>query len=288
MNDKFSATWVSHSSITDFLNCPRAYFLKNVYRNPKTNHKIQLTNPHLSLGSAIHEVLESLSVLPTEERFKESLIAKLEKVWPKISGERGGFTDQDTELSYKNKAIEMLNTVMNNPGPLKNLAIKIKEDLPYFWLSEKDNIILCGKIDWLEYLKDSDSVHIIDFKSGKTRADSQSLQLPIYLLLVHHCQHRDVAKASYWYLLNNELVTHDLPDLEQANDRVLAIAKKIKLARKLNRFSCPSGESGCMHCLAMEKIIKGEAKLVGENDFGQDVFIVTEQKTNLEDQSQVL
>ena len=57
--------------------------------------------------------------------------------------------------------------IEENPGPLRNLAVKIKSDLPSYWLSEEDNIMLCGKIDWLEYLKEEDAIHIIDFKTGK-------------------------------------------------------------------------------------------------------------------------
>jgi len=30
--DKFAAIWISHSSISDFLKCPRSYFLKNIYK----------------------------------------------------------------------------------------------------------------------------------------------------------------------------------------------------------------------------------------------------------------
>src|ERR1035437_4279352 len=33
--DKFNAVWVSHSSIGDFLKCPRLYYLHNVYKNDK-------------------------------------------------------------------------------------------------------------------------------------------------------------------------------------------------------------------------------------------------------------
>ena len=63
MADKYTAYWVSHSSINDFLKCPRAYFLKNVYKDPKTGRKIKLISPPLALGQAVHEVVESLSVL---------------------------------------------------------------------------------------------------------------------------------------------------------------------------------------------------------------------------------
>jgi ATP-dependent helicase/DNAse subunit B len=59
--DKYSAVWVSHSSMGDFLKCPYAYYLHNIYKDPKTGRKINIVNPSLSLGVAVHEVLEGLA-----------------------------------------------------------------------------------------------------------------------------------------------------------------------------------------------------------------------------------
>jgi ATP-dependent helicase/DNAse subunit B len=277
MPDKFSATWVSHTSISDFLNCPRAYFLKNVYRDPVTKHKVQLMSPALALGQIVHDVLESLSTMPSSDRFKESLVHVFNRRWQKVTGKRGGFTTSDQEERYRKRGEAMMRRVMENPGPLTRLAVKIKQDLPQFWLSEPDNIILCGKIDWMEYLPDQDAVHIIDFKTSKKEEESSSLQLPIYHLLVNRCQQRRVAQASYWYLeLNDELTSKELPDLAIAEAEILQIAKKLKLARQLERFKCPQGEDGCFHCRSMEKIVRGQAELVGTNDFGQDIYILLE------------
>ena len=72
--DKFKALWLSHSSIGDYLKCPRLYFLRNVYKDPISGHKFTVMTPPLALGQAVHEVVESLSVLPTEERLKNSLV----------------------------------------------------------------------------------------------------------------------------------------------------------------------------------------------------------------------
>lgn len=281
MPDKFTATWVSHSSISDWLKCPRSYYLKNVYRDPKTKHKIQLMAPPLALGSAVHEVIESLSVLPTKERFSEPLIKKFQKAWQKVSGKAGGFRDAATEEKYKLRGEAMLRRVMDHPGPLLNLAVKISDDLPHYWLSEEDNIILCGKIDWLEFLPDTDSVHIIDFKTGKNEEDSGSLQLPIYHLLVQNCQHRRAERASYWYLdINDELTPKELPDLAEAHNQVLEVARQIKTARQLERFKCPHGEEGCYACRPMEAIIQGKAEFVGLNDYKADVYILPDQAEN--------
>ena len=89
MADKFNATWVSHSSMSDFLHCPRAYYLNNVYKNPATGRKIQLISPHLALGAAVHQVIEALSIIPTKDRFKQSLVEKFNQVWQKYQGKKG-------------------------------------------------------------------------------------------------------------------------------------------------------------------------------------------------------
>lgn len=286
--DKFSAVWCSHTSISDFTKCARAYYLKNVYKDPKTNHKIQLMSPALALGQAVHDVLESLSSIPTDKRFTESLVQKFQTSWQKVSGKKGGFSSPEQEEKYKARGEEMMRRVMNHPGPLTKLAVKIQQDLPHFWLSEEDNIILCGKIDWLEYLPETDSVNIIDFKTSRNMEDGSSLQLPIYHLLVHNCQKRQVAKASYWYLeMSDELVEKELPDLESAHAQVLQIAKKMKLARQLQVFKCSSPD-GCMHCKPFEKILAGEAEFVGVNDYNQDIYILKRDSDEMTQESVLL
>ena len=273
--DKYTAVWVSHTSISDFLKCPRAYFLKNVYRDPQTKHKIKLMSPALALGQSVHEVLESLSQLARGSRFSEPLPTKFERAWEKIKGEKGGFTNDDTEYQYKKRGLEMLARVFNHPGPINNLSVKIQMDLPYYWLSEEDNIILCGKVDWLEYLPDTDSVHIIDFKTGKVQEEESSLQLPIYSLLVDKCQKRKTTKVSYWYLAESDSLTEkQLPELAESEKKILEIARQMKVARQINRFKCKNGEDGCFACKPFEAILKKEAKLVGQDEYGADVYII--------------
>ena len=286
--DKYSAIWVSYSSISDFLKCPRAYYLKNIYRSPDTGHKIKLISPPLALGQIIHEVIDGISLLPTEERFNESLVIRLNRIWPKISGKLGGFDNNEVEQQYKKRGEEMLLRVMNNPGPLKKLAIKIKMDLPYFWLSVKDRLILCGKIDWLEYLRETDTVHIIDFKTSKSDEDPKSLQLSIYYLLASNCQKRKVVKSSYWYIeRNNEPTEQKLPSAEEAENKLLDIARQIKLARQLNVFKCPQ-KTGCSHCRAYESIIRGDTVFVGTNNYNEDIYIMNSSGMPSEDQSIIL
>lgn len=289
MADKYTALWVSHSSISAFLECPRAYYLKNIYKDSKTGHKIKLMSPPLALGQAVHEVVESLSEIKTDLRFKESLLDKFDRAWKKVSGKNGGFLNKDDEFKYKTRGEDMIRRVIKNPGPLGELAVKINMDLPHYWLSETDNIILCGKIDWLKYYPDTDSVEIIDFKTSRHEEGEDSLQLPIYSLLVHNCQNREVTAASYWYLdSSDELTPKKLPDLKEAEEKILKIAKRMKLQKSLGKFDCPCGEAGCRACRPYESILKGEAEFVGLDDYRADVYILNKFPKNEEKDSKIL
>lgn len=283
--DKYTAVYVSHSSISNFLECPRSYFLRNVYKDPKTNHKIKLMSPPLALGQAVHEVVESLSELKTTERFKEPLLEKFDRAWKKVSGKSGGFFDKDSEYKYRQRGEEMLGRVTQHPGPVAELAVKIQMELPQYWLSEGENIILCGKIDWLKYIPDDDSVEIIDFKTSRSEEVDDSLQLPIYHLLVNNCQKRKVNGAWYWYLdRDDNLTKKELPDLEESREKILKIGRQMKLTRQLQHFKCPNGDEGCRGCRPYEAIIRGEGELVGTDEYHADVYVIDRQnKTDEKD-----
>lgn len=287
--DKYSAVWVSHSSINDFRRCPRAYYLKNLYRDKHSGHKIALVTPSLALGSSVHEVLESLSVLPASSRFLEPLLPKFKAVWSKFKGLKGGFESSEQEDKFFERGRAMLQRVFDHPGPLQEKAVKIQTELPYFWLSQTDNLILCGKLDWLQYDELSDSVRILDFKTGLKEESPASLQLPIYLLLATNCQTKKVAGASYWYLARDDMPRAEvLPDYDQSHQLVLKYAKAVKLARTLERFKCPQGEGGCRHCLPYEKIIAGKATFVGLDNFERDVYALVDSSEEMPPQAEIL
>jgi len=273
--DKYKATWISHSSISDFLKCPRLYYLRNVYKDPKSGNKITIMSPPLALGQVVHEVIENLSFLPVGNRLDVSLPKQLEVAWKKVGGELGGFRDKDEETEYLARGKDMLVNIEKNPGPVLRKAVKIRSDggLPYYWLDEKENIILCGKIDWLEYIEKHDSVRIIDFKTGKHDEKEGSLQLPIYLLLVNNTQKREVDGLSYWYIARESGPRPvDLPEEEDALERVSEVANRIHLARKIGHFKCKS--DGCFACDSLERVLRGEGKKVGISEYRQDIYVL--------------
>jgi ATP-dependent helicase/DNAse subunit B len=284
MADKYTAVWVSHSSMGDFLKCPRLYYLHNVYKDPATGRKMSIVNPHMALGTAVHQVLEDLANYPSEERFKRDLRARFEEEWEKISGIKGGFLTPEQEEEFKMRGKEMINNVIADHKFLVNKRVKLpKEKMnPNFYLSEDDNIILNGQVDWIEFLEDQ-TLHIVDFKTGKREESDSSLQLPIYLLLCNKLRPQwKVSKASYWYLESDKIVEKELPDAEEAYRDVYDVALRVKQARDAGVFPCPKGEEGCMHCRPYEKILdwkKGKSEdesiiSIGIGGFNQDMFVV--------------
>lgn len=280
MANKYGSVWVSHSSMGDFLKCPRLYYLHNVYKNPDTGRKITIVNPALSLGSAVHATLEALKTLPVEKRLHRDLVADFDKEWAtNASGKKGGFTSESEEATAKARGRAMIERVIKNPGPLKQKTVRLKESdnnmPPNFVLDENDNIILCGLIDWLEYVEEDDSIRVIDFKTGKNEEDGDSLQLPIYLLLLNELQKRRVSGAAYWYLEKNDTPTEvALPDATEAREKVLALALRVKVARENKAYECPRGPAGCFACQPYEAILKGEAEYLGVAGYGQDAYLV--------------
>lgn len=292
MPDKYSAVWVSHSSMGDFIKCPRSYYLHNMYKDPRTGHKVSVVTPHMSLGVAVHEVLEGLAEFPADVRMDRNLVDWYNTIWSKYSGKKGGFTSDEEEAQFKARGTVMLEKVTQDSRFLKNKCIKLKRDtMPCnFYLSEEHNIILNGLVDWIEYLPETDSLHIVDFKTGKREETESSLQLPIYLLLCNALQNRKVTKASYWYLESDKMVEKELPDVETSRNEVLSVAMKVKLARDAAKrdgaektFVCPQGaynpvtkEGGCNSCRPYEQILARDpiAEFVGVGGFSQDMYLI--------------
>jgi ATP-dependent helicase/DNAse subunit B len=266
--------WVSHTSISDFLSCPRAYYLRHIYKDPKTGRKINIINPAMALGLTVHDVLETLANHKAEERMKQPLLGNFEKAWEYVTGELGGFRDKEEEQQFKERGLTMIHRVMENPGPFLNKAVKLHspDDLPpRYILSVTENIILCGKVDWLEYFSDDDSVRIIDFKTGRREEKEDSLQLPIYALLVKNLQRRNIKGISYWYLERDDKpIEMGLPDFEKANERVMEAAMGIRQLRKEGKYICMRG--GCFSCRPLEDIVAGRAKWIKQSGY-MDVYV---------------
>lgn len=277
----YRATWLSPSSLADYDKCPRLYWLHNVFKHPRSGRKIQIVNPHLSLGSAVHTTLESIRALPREKRQEalRHLEERFEGAWKNVSGTQGGFTSQEEEQIFGQRGRNMIQRVQENPRFLSNLALKVPtkegEKIPTIWLSEDDELVLCGAIDWIEYLEDEKAMHIIDFKTGRTEESGDSLQLPIYLLILSEKMKTPVARMSYWYLdqEGQPLVHVELPNLEEVTQQLIEKGRTIKALRAQEKIECSTG--GCRHCTPYESVLSGHASFVGvDYNMRKDLYLV--------------
>lgn len=315
MQNKYNATWLSHSSVSDFLKCPRLYYLRNIWRNKKGN-KINIVSPSLSLGLAVHQVLEPLADLKVEERLDQlclpntllgsdvhltKLLENYEKNWKKFTGKKGGFLDTETEEYYKNEGLLMLKNVIENPGLFEKKTVKFYSGdfIPNIFLDEQENIILCGLVDWVEYLEDEDALRVIDFKTGKNDEREDSMQLYIYKILVEGLQKRKVKCGAYWYLERDTFPKNvELPDedVNEVKAKLLHIGLDIKKRKSSSdmsetNFKCKYGDT-CGFCKNFElirKFTEGDLSVinlnvveyVGTGEYKQDLYLIKDKTSRV-------
>lgn len=267
-----NAIFISPSSLGDFDKCPQLYYYRNVYRSSR-GLKIQLINPSLALGQAIHDTLEIFLRFPAGERSKDLLMDKFEFSWSNLTGEKGGFFSAEEESECKNRGTQMLERFWRNEH-FKNTEM---EKIPGFPKAELGNdLILTGKLDWLE--KEGKTYHLVDFKTGRNEEKEDSQQLPIYAVLISGIFKTDKIKASYWYLDKNEdIVSFTLPDIGQTTEYLKKKGEIIKMVRQTGSYRCQSGGESCWACRDMLAIAKGKGKLVSMDPVNrkQEIYVLS-------------
>ncbi len=253
--------WVSHSSLSDFENCPRLYYLKNIYRNPKTNNRLQLVNPYLSLGSSVHNTLESLSEISPSKRKKLSWLKKFDEEW--IGGKVGGFGSAEKEKFFYGRGVKMIKMAEKSDF-LYRQAYKFPANfLPKTTLFP--GVELVGSLDWAEILEDK-SLHIVDFKTGVREEKNDSLQLPIYYILAEKNFEPEVSRLSYWYLDREDTPqTKIIPSLSDCLTKIKERAQVMVDGVKNKEYGCTSRYRTCFKCRDYEKILTGEAEFIGSD-----------------------
>jgi hypothetical protein len=272
--------WISHSAISSYTKCPHLYYLEYEYRNPKTQNRIQIINPYLSLGSAVHETIEELADFPIKKRIKISLTDRFVEVFKKYRGLRGGFISEKKEEDFFKKGVQMIE-IVEKSNFLARPSIKTTTNFPNINLIG-ENIKLVGSIDWIELLP-SGGAHIIDFKTGGTKENNGSLQLPIYKILAKGNLKEKVEKVSYWHLQHDKLpIEQKIKDINSSLKTLKEKAEQIKRAIDERNFPCEYGKK-CFACRDYEKIFRGEAELIESgNSRNKDSFCVFKKEEIIE------
>lgn len=277
-----NAVFISPSSISDFKSCPRSYFYKNVYRNPKTGLKIQVINPKLALGGVVHDILAHFLHTPGMVKTKDQLFNVLNRYWENITGEKGGFSSNEEEGKFKERALKMLKTFWDNPHFQTIQPVKMP-DFPKYPLD--GDLILNGKLDWIEH-EGENKYHIVDFKTGENEERSDSIQLPAYAVLVRTFLKSPKIRASYWYLNKDaDLKPYELPDFQVTVNELIKIGNIIKNSRLTNSFRCGSGLDSCWACRDYKAVVEeGKGKLVAvDYSRKQEIYIIASDSVSSEE-----
>ncbi len=314
MPDKYKAIWLSHSSYENYIKCPRLYYLANIYKDPHTKNKISVTSPYIALGVAVHTVLEPLMYIKAENRKEINLIMKYDEAFNYWRGDMGGWQDKEEEYSFYKRGKVMIEKVKKNFESKDDFILNQKsirsslyykgDMIPNIILEERENIILCGSIDWIAYsknpLKSKPEIIVLDFKTGRNEESEESKQLLLYKILFESLQDKwQVDRYAYYYLDKDEIIYKDWQEGKELKEKIEEIKKEfIRIGVEIrdkryqcfyskddkyieryivrenfeDNFKCPFGSSGCRNCIPYEKVLRREAKYVGLSLYGQDLY----------------
>ncbi|MCL4533879.1 MAG: PD-(D/E)XK nuclease family protein [Bacteroidetes bacterium] len=172
-----------------FRQCPRRYKYHYVdglleqYRKPR---------PYLTMGAHIHDALRDFFSPRNLDRSYATMEALLRRRW---SRNRNGFADNDEEKQYGLRALEQLKWFCDRQDTRAQPFLLEA----YHSVILSPELLLKGKIDRVDRHPDG-SLHVIDYKTGKTPKEDGDFQLLAYALLLQRKLKSEVAKASYLYL----------------------------------------------------------------------------------------
>lgn len=263
-----NALYLSYTSLNDFIKCPRSYYLKNIYRNPKNGFKLQIASPYLTLGATVHDTIKWF--LECDEKPSQAkVMKKFRNFWLKYSGKKGGFSSKEEEASFGNRGLSMMKNFLKNYAALDKFVTPIS--FPKYHLLE--NAVLIGNFDYIGQRSD-DSLHVIDFKTG-AHDEETALQLYMYAILAESNLQKPVSAASFWYLDREDIPREVVLDpLESTLDYLTKMAQEIKQAIEQNTWECIK-EGLCRDCKSYQDLIDGKGEFqFSDYRFKKDVYFL--------------
>ncbi|HAV42418.1 TPA: hypothetical protein DCX15_00165 [bacterium] len=253
---------VSYFKLSMFEQCPlkyKYYYLDGLIKVYKKER------PYLSMGESLHRALADFFKLDKQIRTLENLHKLLRKNW-----QRKGFEDEGEERTWGLKALEMLTNFYQNFDVTAS-PMMIEEYLE----AEVDNILLCGRIDRVDALKEG-GYEIIDYKTGREVLTPEEmdndLQLTIYYLLLKNSKQIEPVRLTYYFLQDARyLSTKRTP--WQAREGLIKIKEMTEemttcpeFSPKRNRF-CPYCDFSDICPIEKEDILGGADEIIEDLPF---------------------
>lgn len=236
--EKFKEENISVTALNNYLECPITYLFRNLIRLP------DVYTPALRYGDAMHRALEDFfteSVAAGEILDKQVLLRAYER-----AAQRAGFTETDLEV-FMQQGRQSLGAYYDYYHQEWTVHVSIEEYIRRTLMLDECEVTISGKIDKLEYQKDSltGPVKIVDYKTGKvfskksTRAQKDALirQIQFYHLLLQGFKEGEITvkEAVLDFIeptADNEFEKKSLPvteeDLIELKNTIETMAKEIR------------------------------------------------------------
>jgi DNA helicase-2/ATP-dependent DNA helicase PcrA len=156
LNALFEAQGISVTALNNYLECPWAYFYRNLVRIPEAPNK------NLSFGNAVHAALKSYfdAFDGGDDKGKTYLVKRFEEA---IAHEPIKMDEYEEALAKGRKALPVFYDAYHAEwSPRAANEVRVEG------VAVADGTPINGKLDRIEFLKDP-SVRVIDYKTGKPK-----------------------------------------------------------------------------------------------------------------------
>ncbi len=225
---------LSPSRASQFKTCPKQFKYANVDKILEPTNEVQ------AKGTTVHQALEDLYDLPSEERDLDTLHNLFREAWTKVRNNdehHNLFDTVEEEREWGLDGLKLLNNYMTIEDPKQIEPLERER-----WVRGSiDDLNLRGILDRMDRNSKGELV-IIDYKSGKAPLakykEPRFFALKLYALLIKEELGEMPAELKLIYLKNSTIhsIKIDETSLQKVKDEVLEIWNNIKIAFERNEF----------------------------------------------------
>lgn len=175
LNGLFRAQGISVTALNNYLECPWAYFYRNLVRIPEASNK------HLSFGNAVHAALKSYfdALGEGEDRGKQYLVQRFEE---SIAREPIKESEYEEALEKGRRALPLFYDTYHAAWVALPAARRALNEARIEGAVLPDGTPINGKLDRIEFLDEHatmphgehrESVRVVDYKTGKQKSRNE-------------------------------------------------------------------------------------------------------------------